>query len=380
MKDLHSHLLFGIDDGSKSLDESICLLKKMQEQNITDLICTPHYIENSKYVCNNKDKLKKIKKLKEKIRKENININLYLGNELFITPNVVDLINKKEVRTLNNSRYILFEFPMNNIYLNTKEIIKKMISNRYIPILAHPERYPIFQKNPEKIEEYLQITSPFLDRFNDYLQVYAKIDKNNEILLTDDSYIINNLQDSGIDITSPKRKQLLDSFLRKYRINLEDKSLSIKSSIEEFPQKILFLMQAMINIDDMFMLSQNRVASLFLDDIKGFFDKNEIFYTENVNFLGKSGFFYSYEYLLQRTKEKPERLCKVINNPNKQNLQNTLFMWNDTKETRNKDAQLIVFLNDENKIDSGVIEGFKNYEVNTILWSEKEKSLDILTA
>ena len=232
----------------------------------------------------------------------------------------------------------------------------------------------------KKIEEYLQITSPFLDRFNDYLQVYAKIDKNNEILLTDDSYIINNLQDSGIDITSPKRKQLLDSFLRKYRINLEDKSLSIKSSIEEFPQKILFLMQALINIDDMFMLSQNRVDSLFLDDIKGFFDKNEIFYTENVNFLGKSGFFYSYEYLLQRTKEKPERLCKVINNPNKQNLQNTLFMWNDTKETRNKDAQLIVFLNDENKIDSGVIEGFKNYEVNTILWSEKEKSLDILTA
>ena len=103
MKDLHSHLLFGIDDGSKSLDESICLLKKMQEQNITDLICTPHYIENSKYVCNNKDKLKKIKKLKEKIRKENININLYLGNELFITPNVVDLINKKEVVDLRIS-------------------------------------------------------------------------------------------------------------------------------------------------------------------------------------------------------------------------------------------------------------------------------------
>ncbi len=157
MKDLHSHLLFGIDDGSKSLDESISLLKKMQEQNITDLICTPHYIENSKYICNNKDKQKKINKLKEKMRKEKININLYLGNELFITPNVVELINKQEVRTLNNSRYILFEFPMNNIYLNTKEIIRKMISNGYIPILAHPERYPIFQKNPEKVEEYLQM-------------------------------------------------------------------------------------------------------------------------------------------------------------------------------------------------------------------------------
>lgn len=232
----------------------------------------------------------------------------------------------------------------------------------------------------KKIDEYLEITSPFLDRFNDYLQVYAKIDKNNEIILTDDSYIINNLQDSGIDITSPKRKQILDNFLKKYTINLEDNSLTIKSSLEEFPQKILFLMQAMINIDDMFMLSQSRVASLFLDDIKSFFDRNEIFYSENVNFLGKSGFIYSYEYLLQRTKNKPERLCKVINNPNKQNLQNTLFMWNDTKDNRNPDTQLIVFLNDENKVDSGVIEGFKNYEVNTVLWSEKEKSLNILTA
>ena len=69
----------------------------------------------------------------------------------------LDLIKKREVKTLKGSRYVLFEFPMNNIYLNTKEIIKKMISNRYIPILAHPERYPIFQKNPEKIEEYLQM-------------------------------------------------------------------------------------------------------------------------------------------------------------------------------------------------------------------------------
>lgn len=157
MKDLHSHLLFGIDDGSKSIEESIYLLKKMQEQNITDLICTPHYIENSKYISNNESKNQIINKLKEEIKKENISINVYLGNELFITPNAVELIEKKEVTTLNNSRYILFEFPMNNIYLNTKEIIMKMINAGYIPILAHPERYPIFQKHPEKVEEYLQM-------------------------------------------------------------------------------------------------------------------------------------------------------------------------------------------------------------------------------
>ena len=231
-----------------------------------------------------------------------------------------------------------------------------------------------------KIGEYLEITSPFLDRYNDYLQVYAKLEADDEIILTDDAYIINNLQMSGVDINSNKRKQVLESFLNKYNVKLEEDALVTKSGIEDFPQKILFLMQAMLNIDDMFMLSQNKVASIFLEDVTEFLDSRDIFYSKDVSFVGKSGFIYSYEYLLQRTKEKPERLCKVINNPNKQNFQNTIFMWNDTKETRDNNSQLIVFLNDENKIDATVIEGFKNYNVNTIPWSEREKHLELLRA
>ena len=220
-----------------------------------------------------------------------------------------------------------------------------------------------------KINEYWEITSPFLDRYNDYLQVYAKMDNDNEILLTDDAYTLNNLKMAGVDINSPRRKQLLDNFLNKYKVQLDNDALTIKTGVEDFPQKLLFLMQTMLNVDDMFMLSQNRVSSIFLDDIKEFLDSREIFYSENVNFVGKSGFFYYYDYLIQRTKNKPERLCKVINNPNKQNFQSTMFMWNDTKETRNEDSKLIVFLNDENKIDSSIIEGFKNYNVDTIFWS-----------
>ena len=231
-----------------------------------------------------------------------------------------------------------------------------------------------------KIGEYIEITSPFLDRYNDYLQVYAKLEADDEIILTDDAYIINNLQMSGVDINSNKRKQVLESFLNKYNVKLEEDALVTKSGIEDFPQKILFLMQAMLNIDDMFMLSQNKVASIFLEDVTEFLDSRDIFYSKDVSFVGKSGFIYSYEYLLQRTKEKPERLCKVINNPNKQNFQNTIFMWNDTKETRDNDSQLIVFLNDENKIDATVIEEFKNYNVNTIPWSEREKHLELLRA
>ena len=91
-----------------------------------------------------------------------------------------------------------------------------------------------------KIGEYLEITSPFLDRYNDYLQVYAKLEADDEIILTDDAYIINNLQMSGVDINSNKRKQVLESFLNKYNVKLEEDALVTKSGIEDFPQKILF--------------------------------------------------------------------------------------------------------------------------------------------
>ena len=231
-----------------------------------------------------------------------------------------------------------------------------------------------------QLKNHLEITSPFLDRFNDYLQVYVTISNSNQIHLTDDGYIIDNLKMSGIDIQTNKRKDLLENFLRMYGINCIDNKLSINTSSSDFPQKLLLLMQAMLKVDDMFMLSQSKVASLFNDDIKKFFTDKNIYYSENVCFIGKSGFYYSYDYLLQRTKNKPERLCKAINNPNIQSFRNNTFMWTDTKEKRNPDSQFIVLLNDNKPIASNVLDGFANYGIETILWSEKEKKIDLLTA
>ena len=72
MKDIHSHLLYGVDDGSKSLEESIELLRKMEKAGVTDLMLTPHYIENSKYICNNKSKKKIFNILSTAVKNENI--------------------------------------------------------------------------------------------------------------------------------------------------------------------------------------------------------------------------------------------------------------------------------------------------------------------
>ena len=111
MIDLHSHILYGIDDGSKSLETSLEILSIAYTGGVTDIVVTPHYIKDSKYQANNTKKLELLNNLKQELKIRNININLYLGNEVYITEGIPELI-KTDISTINNSKYLLMEFPM----------------------------------------------------------------------------------------------------------------------------------------------------------------------------------------------------------------------------------------------------------------------------
>lgn len=145
MKDIHTHILYGIDDGAKTLEESLQILKYASLNGITDIVLTPHYIKDSKYNANNYQKKELLKELQQEIKKRNININLYLGNEVYIGESIISLY--KEISTINNSRYILIEFPLNTKYILIEKTINDLISNKFIPIIAHPERYTLYYKN-----------------------------------------------------------------------------------------------------------------------------------------------------------------------------------------------------------------------------------------
>lgn len=157
MKDLHSHVLFGIDDGSKSIEESVEILREASKQGITDMIVTPHYMEGTKYNCNNKMKRELFQELLDKVFDEDIDIRLHLGNEVYLTEEFLELLEKDEIMTLNDSKYLLLEFPLNNMIVGTGDILFKLIGQGYIPVLAHPERYKIFQRHPEHIMKYLDM-------------------------------------------------------------------------------------------------------------------------------------------------------------------------------------------------------------------------------
>lgn len=174
MEDIHTHLIYGIDDGSKSIEESLHILKEMQVDGIDEIVLTPHYVENSKYNCNNHDKVKLYQELMEKAEEAGIKVRMYLGNEVFITPNIVELLEKGEIAPINNSRYVLIEFPLRQVYNNTGAIISDMVRHGYIPILAHPERYEEFQEHPDVVEEYLRMGILMQGNFTSLFGKYGK--------------------------------------------------------------------------------------------------------------------------------------------------------------------------------------------------------------
>ena len=141
--DCHSHILYGIDDGSKDIDMSVDIIKKMYNLGFKEIVLTPHYI--SYYHANNEVKREILSNLERKIQEENIDVKLYLANEVRITSNILDLINKDEISLLGN--YIFLELPFDTKIYNLDKIIYELQTNDINIILVHPERYAYLSKD-----------------------------------------------------------------------------------------------------------------------------------------------------------------------------------------------------------------------------------------
>lgn len=174
MTDIHNHLLFGIDDGSKTIEESIDVLKDMKKCGYNNIILTPHYIKDSKYNNPRKDNLRRMRELQEALDNEGIGINLYLGNEIFIDEDIYELLMREEMSPLNGTNYLLIELPMNGEYDEYKEIFKDLIRKGYNVILAHPERYLSFQKDFNRIYELEKIGVYFQSNLDSIIGGYGE--------------------------------------------------------------------------------------------------------------------------------------------------------------------------------------------------------------
>jgi len=228
--------------------------------------------------------------------------------------------------------------------------------------------------------DWVEITTPYLDRHNDCLQIYAK-KQNNGFVLTDDGYIIDDLLQSGCKLDTPKRQDLLKLTLAGFGVHNNNGALEIHTSVDSFALRKHNLIQAMLALNDMFYMAAPMVASLFYEDVVAWLDTRDIRYTPNVKFTGKSGYDHLFDFVIPKSKKQPERIIQTITRPSRDTAEAVAFKWIDTREVRSPDSLAYAFLNDqEQRVSQSVIEAVRNYEVKPVVWNERESVREELEA
>ncbi|MFU0784645.1 MAG: protein-tyrosine-phosphatase [Thermoanaerobacterium thermosaccharolyticum] len=154
MIDMHIHLLPGIDDGSKSMEETEKMLRMIEEDGINKVIVTPHF-----YRGYYEKKREEVNNLTEKVnnfsKEKGINVSVYPGQEVFLDNNSLYEYDAGIIGNLANTDYMLVEFPMNRMSKNGLDIVYEFKIKGVKPILAHPERYRYIIEKPENINKFL---------------------------------------------------------------------------------------------------------------------------------------------------------------------------------------------------------------------------------
>ncbi|HQG75242.1 MAG TPA: DUF1829 domain-containing protein [Kiritimatiellia bacterium] len=231
-----------------------------------------------------------------------------------------------------------------------------------------------------QVDDWIEITTPYLDRNNDYLQIYAR-KENCAYVLTDDGQTIGDLEQTGCKLNSSKRQDLLKMTLNGFGVQLNNQRLEVHTSPDNFALRKHNLVQAMLAVNDMFYLSVPMVASLFYEDVVSWLDLHEIRYTPKVKFTGKTGYDHLFDFVIPKSRRQPERIIQTINRPNRDTAQAVAFSWIDTKEVRPPDSKAYAFLNDlENPVSTTVLDALRNYDVKPVMWSSREELREELVA
>lgn len=154
MIDIHSHILPCLDDGSTSIGESINMLALAEKDGTEMIFATPHYYRGV-YETDFQTVKLEIEKLNKEAKDNGLKIEIGCGQEILLDDDSIDLIRSEKIKGLNETRYILIEFPMDKLPDNAFDLIYELEIMNLIPILAHPERYRYIIEKPVKINNFI---------------------------------------------------------------------------------------------------------------------------------------------------------------------------------------------------------------------------------
>ncbi len=150
MIDTHLHILPGIDDGPETLQESIVLAQTLVHEGIRTAVATPHYNDQYPHTPVT-GVLERVRLLQDELNQRDIPLRVLAGHEVLLQSELIGDIRSGRIATLNGSRYLLLEL-WNDMWLpETERVIFELRLQGIVPILAHPERYRVFQKDPDRL-------------------------------------------------------------------------------------------------------------------------------------------------------------------------------------------------------------------------------------
>ena len=149
MIDIHSHLLYGVDDGPEGIEESIEMLEDAKAQGIDSMILTPHY-RRGMFAYPNEEIEEHFKDLKSVA--EEIGIDLYLGTEFHVNSSIIEYLKEGRCKTLAGTNYVLAEYKYDTEFTYIKSSVQDLLLHGYIPLSAHVERYACMVERMERVE------------------------------------------------------------------------------------------------------------------------------------------------------------------------------------------------------------------------------------
>ena len=250
MIDIHSHIIPGIDDGSKDMDMTIEMIKTAQLSGTTEIIATPHYL--LEYGEAKIDEVKGyVKNINRILSEKDINVKIYSGQEVYFTENIVNDYLQGNIGTLNDSRYMLIEFNLRNLEDNIIDYLYELQIKGITPIIAHVERYRSIIKNPELINRFIgegylfQLNSGSIEgKFGSEVQKTAKLFLKNNIysFIGSDAHNISDTR--GMNVSGAL--DLIDDRILKFfednsRLLIEDKHVEFNGILVKKKKDIFSL-------------------------------------------------------------------------------------------------------------------------------------------
>lgn len=153
MFDLHCHILPGVDDGARTMEDSLDMARMAVDEGITHILVTPHHM-NRDWINNKRSVIELMKVVQAEIDTEGIPLTLFPGQEIRIYGEILDDIARDNILFVDEThQYVMIEFPTSTIPSFTERLFYDLQSNGKTPIIVHPERNRVIQESPNKLKK-----------------------------------------------------------------------------------------------------------------------------------------------------------------------------------------------------------------------------------